>query len=200
MHRCPRLITIAADCRHSLQSSHAEFYRRACTYSHLDERFARYTRFFAAAALTNTVLAELSTHRARWICISRTTIGALITLGGLLEALNLSRARRLEVEAAAGGLDATFVQMEQSYVESVLRTWSRSSAPRYHQLIAELDGLLRVITTGRVPIPGSVHVRRYARVLRTVTLASGRCPSFASCDDRIKIGTALIHEARQIAP
>lgn len=179
---------------------HVEFSRRAHTYSRLDERFARHTRFFAAAALTNTVLAELSTHRARWICISTTTLGALVALGGLLEALNLSRAERLETEAVSNGLDAAFVEMEQSYVESVLRDWSRSCAPRHHQLITELDRLLRIVITGRVPFPASCNVRRYTRVLRAVTGASGHYPSFASCADRMRIGTALIHEASQLGP
>jgi len=177
-----------------------EFFRRACTYSRLDARFAAYTRFFAAAAMTNTVLAELSIHRARWLCVSRTTLGTLITLGGLLEVLNARAAAVLEERSAASGLDLAFVEMEQSYIESVLRTWSRSCAPRYHQLITELDSLLRVITAGRLPLPASANIRRYTRVLRTVSLESGRCPSFASCEDRIKIGTALIAEARRPAP
>ncbi len=177
---------------------YAEFSRRARAYSRLDERFAPHVRFFAAAALTNAVLAELATHRARWICISRTTMGALVTLGGLLEAINLRGAERLELATASSGLDAAFVEMEQSYVESVLRDWSRRCAPRHQQLISELDLLLRVVATGGMPLPGSANVRRYARVLRAVTAACGRCPSFASCDDRMRIGTALIHEARQL--
>jgi hypothetical protein len=175
-----------------------EFSRRAFTYSCLDERFARYTRFFAAAALTNAVLAELATHRARWVCVSRTTIGALISLGGLLEVINLRCARRLEVLPPSSGLDLTFVETEQAYVESVLRSWLRHSARRHNRIINELDRLLRGVATGPLPLPGSVAVRRYARVLRAVTMTSGHYPSFASCDDRIKIGAALILEARQL--
>jgi len=178
-----------------------EFTRRAHTYSRLDERFAGHTKFFAAAALTNTVLAQLSAHRVRWLCISRTTLGALMSLGGRLETVNLRCADQIGRPARPpGSLDASFIRMEQSIVESVLRNWARICAPRYHRLIAELDGLLQTVATGRLPLPNSPAVRRYADVLRSVTQTSGRCPSFASCEDRINIGTALIQEARRLAP
>lgn len=185
---------------HELATAQLEFSRRALTYSRLDERFAPHTRFFAAAALTNTVLAQLCAHRARWIYLSQTTVAALMTLGGMLETINLRRADRIEGEAmAARRLDASFIEMEQTFVESVLRSWARTCTPYYDQLIAELDRLLRAVATGFMPLPISADVRRYARVLRTVARTSGRCPSFAVRDDRINIGTALILEARQLA-
>jgi len=86
--------------------------------------------------------------------------------------------------------------MEQTFVESVLWTWARSCTRQYDQLIAELDRLLRTVSTTHVPLLISPDVHRYARVLRRVAQTSGRSPSFASCEDRINIGTALIHEAR----
>jgi hypothetical protein len=72
-----------------------EFRRRARDYQRLDRDLAVHTRFFAAAALTNTVLAELCVHRARWLWVSRATLSSLLTLGGMLEGLNLDRARCL---------------------------------------------------------------------------------------------------------
>ena len=184
-----------------------EFDRRARNYLHLDARLAAHNRFFAAAALTNSVLAELCTHRARWMWISQTTLGALLTLGGMLEPLNLRRADSLDAPGTsdAGGpsgasLDASFVEMEQAYVESVLCGWARSCAPRYNRLIAELDRLLLAVANGLLPPQCSPNVRRYEQVLRTVTRAAGRCPRFAICADRISIGKALIHEARQRQP
>ena len=185
-------------------SHHEEFDRRARNYRHLDARLAAHTRFFAAAALTNSVLAELCAHRARWVWISQTTLGALLTLGGMLEALNLRRADSLDTPGTsdAGGtsgasLDAYWVEMEQAYVESVLCGWARSCAPRCNRLIAELDRLLLAVANGLLPPRCSSNVRRYEQVLRSVTRAAGHCPRFAICADRISIGKALIQEARR---
>jgi hypothetical protein len=182
-------------------SHQEEFDRRACNYRHLDARLAAHTRFFAAAALTNSVLAELCTHRARWLWISQTTLGTLMTLGGMLEALNLRQAGSLDAQGISGAsLDASFVEMEQAYVESVLCGWARSCAPRYNRLIAEVDRLLLAVANGLLPPQCSPNVRCYEQVLRSVTRAAGRCPRFAICADRISIGKALIHEARQRQP
>jgi len=182
-------------------SHREEFDRRARHYLHLDARLAAHTRFFAAAALTNSVLAELCTHRARWMLISQTTLGTLLTLGGMLEALNLGRADTLDARGSSGtSLDASFVEMEQAYVESVLCGWGRSCAPRYNRLIVELDRLLLAVANGLLPPRCSPDVRRYEQVLRSVARAAGRCPRFAICADRISIGKALIHEARQRQP
>jgi hypothetical protein len=179
-------------------SHHEEFDRRARNYLRLDARLASHTRFFAAAALTNNVLAELSIQRARWMWISQTTLSALLTLGGMLEALNLRRAQSLDAESSSGAsLDSSFVEMEQAYVESVLRGWADTCVPRYNRLIAELDRLLLAVANGVLPPRCSPNVRRYEQVLRSVTRAAGRCPSFAICADRISIGKALINEARQ---
>lgn len=175
-----------------------EFRRRARHYGDLDARLAARTRFFAAAALTNIVLAELCSHRGRWLWISRSTVGSLLNLGAMLETLNLQRAARLASEGGSGPrLDASFVEMEQAFVESVLQQWAQDNAPRYRQLIAELDRLLRAVARGLMPVQCSADVRRYMRVLRSVRVTAGRSPSFADCTDRIRIGNALIEEARR---
>jgi hypothetical protein len=177
---------------------HEEFDRRARNYQRLDERLASRTRFFAAAALTNIVLAELCRQRARWIWISQSTLGTLMTLGALLEALNLQRAVSIQTEdGSPSRLDASFVEMEQTFVESVLRQWAQDRPPRYRRLIAELDRLLRAVAKGILPPQCSANIRRYGQVLRSVSQTSGRCPSFAICADRIRIGNALIEDARQ---
>jgi hypothetical protein len=182
-------------------SHREEFDRRARNYLHLDARLAAHTRFFAAAALTNSVLAELCTHRARWMWISQTTLGTLLTLGGMLETLNLRRADSLDAQGSSGtSLDASFVEMEQAYVESVLCGWARNCAPRYNRLISELDRVLLAVANGLLPPQCSPNVRRYGEVLRAVTRAGGRCPRFGICADRISIGRALILEARERQP
>jgi hypothetical protein len=176
---------------------HAEFARRAERYSSLDQRLAGYTRFFGAAALTNAVLAELCAHRARWIWLSPPTISAMMSLGGYLEAVNVNCARSIErAIRSPGSLDASFIEMEQVVVESILRNWARRCMPRYRQLIAELDRVLGVVASGWVPLRSSAHVHQYIKVLRVVKATAGRCPSFASCADRMRIGNALIAEIR----
>jgi hypothetical protein len=83
----------------------------------------------------------------------------------------------------------------------MLQKWSRDNVPWYRQLIAELDRLLRATchVTGRgvLPVQCSADVRRYMQVLRSVSVRSGRSPSFGDCADRIRIGNALIEEARR---
>jgi len=175
-----------------------EFQRRARYYRHLDAHLAARTRFFAAAALTNTVLAELCVHRGRWFWISRPTIGALLSLGGMLENVNSRRVACLASEGGSGdSLDASFVEMEQAFVESVLQTWARDRALQYRQLVAELDRLLRAAVRDLLPVQCSADVRRYMQVLRSVSMRSGRSPSFADRADRILIGNALVEEARR---
>jgi hypothetical protein len=180
-----------------IDSPHEQFDRRACTYQRLDERLGARTRFFAAAALTNRVLAELCVHRARWLWISRESIVALAALGAILEQFNLQRAQDIRHKMQSSTeLDFSFVQMEQALVETVLLRWARSDISRYQRLIAELDRVL-CAAAASLPIRGSLSVRRYARVLRLLTGTSGRCLSFGSRSDRISIGQALIEEARK---
>jgi hypothetical protein len=174
------------------------FARRARLYGQLDRRLEGYTRFFAAAALTNSVLAELCAFRARQLWLSGQTISALLALGGILERVNVDRARSIEGEGMAPqSLDESYIQMEQSTVEATMRDWSLTSTSRYQQLITELDRVLRAVGAGVVPFRSSVSIRLYADVLRAVTIASGRSLSFARCDDRINIGKALVQSARR---
>jgi len=182
------------------RSAYDEFAGRARRYCCLDERFLHRTRFFAAAALTNTVLAELCAHRARWLCVSPKTIGALAWLGGRLEAVNVDRASCLDREGGAPRwVDISFIEMEQTVVEAVLRGWAEACSPRYRHLINEVDGLLRAVSSGLLPLRCSGNVHRYTQVLRSVATTAGRCPSFAVREDRINIGKALIAQVRRAA-
>jgi hypothetical protein len=126
---------------------------------------------------------------------------ALVELGAILEGSNLHRARdiRGEKQPSAAALDATLIEMEQAIVESVLLGWAQSGAWRYRNFILELDRVLHAAAT-RLPIRSSVSVRRYARVLRLLTATLGRSLSFGSQGDRIRIGQALIEEARDSWP
>jgi hypothetical protein len=72
-----------------MEFTYEQFARRADTYQCLDECLGAHTRFFAAAALTNRVLAELCAHRAPWFPIS---CDSMVALGAILEKLNLQRA------------------------------------------------------------------------------------------------------------
>jgi hypothetical protein len=175
-------------------SPYEQFAQRAHRYRCLDEQLATRTRFFAAAALTNSVLAELCVHPARWLWISCDSIVALAALGGRLERANLERVRHIRHDTRSSmWLDCSFIEMEQVLVESVLHGWAQSCAPRYHRFISELDRIFHAVAAG-LPLRGSPDVRRYVRVLRSVTEKSGRYLSFASRNDRVRIGKALIQE------
>jgi hypothetical protein len=177
--------------------SRREFSQRAHRYHCLDERLAAHTRFFAAAALTNRVLAELCTYPARWVLISQTTINALITIGEMLEALNLVRASRIQQERVPPQeVDKSLIEMEQSCVEIVLRSWAAHRTVQHRQIVSELDQLLRAVTRGFLPVHGSRNVHKYVQILRLVTRSLGRYPSFTVRDHRVKIGLALVEAAK----
>jgi hypothetical protein len=101
-------------------SLYQQFAHRARGYRYLDEHLATRTRFFAAAALTNSVLAELCAHPARWLWISCDSIVALAALGGMLERANLERARHIGCEMRSSmSLDCSLIEMEQTLVDEL---------------------------------------------------------------------------------
>src|ERR1700748_3668793 len=94
----------------TLRQSHNEFARRAELYSVLDARFSDHTRFFAAAAWTNCVLSEVSSHWHVRLFLSFETLNDLCRLGTVLERLNLRWARRMSISAFHGqDLDGTLL-------------------------------------------------------------------------------------------
>lgn len=182
------------------ESTYEQFARRADTYQCLDQCLGAHTRFFAAAALTNRVLAELCAHRARWLWISCDSMLALVELGAILETSNLHSAKDIGgAKQSSAALDASLIEMEQAIVQSVLLRWARGGGWRYRNFISELDRILLAAAT-RLPIRSSISVRRYAQVLRLLTTRSGRKLSFGSQRDRISIGHALVEQARHTGP
>jgi hypothetical protein len=176
---------------------HWEFAGRARRYAYLDERLADRTRFFAAAAVTNAVLAELCAHRMRHLWLSDAAVDSLAILGRLLELVNLKRADCIEHEwRPSRWLDYSFIEMEQSVVELTLRRWA---LPQHRRLVTELDGLLRAVAQAHLPVGGSWNVQLYARVLRSLPLKLGRYPSFAVRGDRVEIGHELVRNVRRMS-
>jgi hypothetical protein len=180
------------------RSPRDQFAERAHRYERLDQALGGGTRFFAAAALTNRVLAELCAHRTRWAVVSASTIAALLELGCVLETVNVAWARSLLQQAGTcRGLDSRFIEIEQCIVERVLGNWARHRAQRYQHVVGEVDNLLRRVAAGLIPLC-SPNAARYRRVLKAVSAAAGRSPSFAVLQDRIRIGGALLEECRVI--
>ena len=178
--------------------TYGQFARRADTYQGLDECLGAHTRFFAAAALTNRVLAELCAHPARRLWISSDSMSALVALGAILEKLNLQRAQEIRghQQSSAASLDASLVEMEQAVVESVLLRWAQSGSWCCRSFIAELDRVL-LTAAASPPMRFSASVRRYVQVLRLLTATLGRNLSFGSQSDRTCLGQALVEDARQ---
>ena len=178
---------------------HGEFADRARRYGDLDARLANYTRFFAVASLTNAVLADLCSRRARCVWVSQTSIDALLVLGRILETINLHEvAEIVQNRSPSHSLDARLIEMEQGCVELVLESWARYGADRYSCLVAEVDALLRAASIGVLPLQGSPITRIYSQVLRSLTAANGRYPSFARRVDRVSIGHALVEQVRSL--
>jgi hypothetical protein len=57
---------------------------------------------------------------------------------------------------------------------------------------------LLAVGSGFLPLRPSIGMRRYADILRSVTLATRRSLSFARCEDRVNIGKAVVRSARRL--
>lgn len=182
----------------------ADFKRRARLYSELDRRLRPETRFYAAAALTNIVLAQLCIHRRGCVGLSCSTLTYLARLGGHLEQVNVGWAVEIArgrypastvQEMSAGipvGLDTALVRVEQAIVERHLGELGQADAPHHSRVVRQIDRILNWAPHWLSFLPGAHGTQAYGQVLRRVAMDVGRSLRFAVRDDRIRIGLALI--------
>jgi hypothetical protein len=170
-----------------------DFSRRAQLYACLDRSLAQHTRFFGAAALTNSMLAVLFSRHANCLPVSATTSQFLQHLGGYLEDFNLGRVKRIKNSETRGArLDVAMVQSEQAQVECQLNRLERSDATTYDVALTELDRILNSpgwLTTCGNLVAGATT---YRLALRTVRTALGRPIRFGDRFHRESIGWSLI--------
>ena len=171
----------------------AQFERRSALYARLDAQLCDRTRFFAAAALVNTVFARLS---GSWSAVhGRCSFDFLDEVGAALETYNLGCARSITLGPPGGDLDRALVCAEQRQLQHHLRV-HRAQYPRQWEFIRrQLNGLLNHRYAGclsRWCYPGE----DMARVLRKVRCHVGRELDFATEAHRVRIGLMLVEQIR----
>ena len=174
----------------------SDYCRRAELYRRFDTKFANSTRFFGAASMTTTYLANLSLPGAQLV-VSASTRTFLANLSGRLEALNVAAAKAIESGRLGGGrLDARVVHMEQTAVQGALNGIREQNPNSYTTLIKEVNGLLN--SSGALRALGSAYPSdaSYQRVLDGVRRDIGRNIDFSKQSDREAIGNALVGELR----
>ena len=181
------------------------FSQRAALYQHLDLHLAPQTRFFGAAALVNRALAELHGQPwARW-CAGAAAWGLLLQIGARLERVNLKAGERLLAHRRQGlrarcdvRLDEALVNWEQRQVELLLRKLRALDAATHQRALMRIDRLFRWATRAQRPREGAwpSASASVCQALRAVGVQLGRAASFGVCEDRRRIGRAIIVQLR----
>ena len=170
------------------------FAQRHQIYSQLDAKLAARTRFFAAAALTNAVLAEL--FRFLPGNALNDAYHLLSDAGGLLEAANVRFAHELEIDAGREReLDRSLVCREQGLLQSFLNTRMAGTC-QWWSTRAELNRLLNAQHYASVGALLLAQCRRYGEVLRGVRARLAVPLDFALESHRIQIGVGIIRHIR----
>jgi hypothetical protein len=169
------------------------FADRVKLYTALDEKLHLRTRFFGAAAVTNSALVELCSLPCPrvWRC----AIDYFGHIGSALEAMNVKWARCIEDGVLPkGNLDRTLVTLEQLEVERLLRR--HQSEPFHHRALDQINWLLQRAHSLARPLRHCPSIGTFRQVLGHMRARLGRPVDFALLDDRIGIGHALTRSLR----
>jgi hypothetical protein len=172
------------------------YLRRAALYAALDALLCNRTRFFGAAAQTNSVLGALLAPAC--IPLSGGTRHFLGEIGGQLEILNLSIARNIAMGLYPHqDLDQTMVQTEQSAVQSQIDEWCLHDPRRFDLVSRDLDELMNARSL--CSLFGRMHAAAssYLGTLSEVRRGLGRPIAFIRQEDRVSVGRALINRIRR---
>jgi RHS repeat-associated protein len=171
--------------------------RRAELYRQFDSEFRGQTRFFAAASMTVTMLANMSIPGFGGAFVSAGTRSFMAGLSDRLEQLNIGVARGLESGRIAGErLDQRIVHREQSVVQEQLNGLQRANAAEYNRLIGETNSMLNPRGAAAAAAGAYPSDRSYQQVLNGVRQDLGRDIDFSRQSDREAIGNALIDRVR----
>lgn len=175
------------------RSRAVEFERRAARYAVCDQILRTHTRFFAAAAIVNSALAEALAESPGAYFLPLGTTNFLATLSAYLEPYNVLFARRVPCMALRGpALDQWLVAHEQVLVE---RHLSRYPPRIGRAIIRDVDRLLwavAVLDLRRAASDGLARLVEATRILRT----RQGCLSFGQLEDRQRLGCLLASLAR----
>jgi hypothetical protein len=172
-----------------------DFERRSALYSRLDWQLCDHTRFFAAAALINTVFAMLFDV---WSAIRPARSFHFLTeVGAALETDNLRFAREIARHAPGDSLDYALVCAEQARLQRYVRAHQAQHPRQWEAIRTELNGLLNDrYVTAFFSRWGKGSGRLY-RALHEVRESLGTRLDFATESHRIRIGLRLIEHIRR---
>jgi hypothetical protein len=167
-----------------------QFDRRSALYALLDRELFSRTRFFAAAALTNAVLAQFFRFAPR--SRARPIYHVLNNIGSMLEAANVQFARNVRCQLATGErLDHYLVTCEQRLVQGYLDAHDSPNEVR-----GELNGLLNESHVASLFSRWLMGCHHYHCILRKIRREMRAPLDFANEVHRVRIGLALIHQIR----
>jgi hypothetical protein len=174
------------------------FQRRSAIYTRIDAQLSDRTRFFAAAAVINAVLANLF-DVISVICLPR-SFTFLSEAGLALESANLQYAAECgRGKPSACTLDYALVCAEQRLLQCYLQAYQVRRPLQWGYVRRELNGLLNdryAASLLSLLCKGSAG---FSRVLREVRADLGTALDVAIESHRIRIGLKLIEHIRDDA-
>jgi hypothetical protein len=178
-------------------SPSAEFARRSVLYSRCDARLCDHTRFFAAAAMVNAVLAKnfdvLPAVRAPH------SFSFLSEVGAALEIDNLTYARQISFRPLGKTFDYALVRAEQGRLQEFVRVHQERRPQEWGATRRELNGLLNDRYAASLFSRWCESTGGLFRVLRKVREQVRMQLDFADETHRIRIGLELIEHIRRDA-
>jgi hypothetical protein len=176
-------------------SPSAVFARRAALYTRYDVQLREYTRFFAAAATINAVLARLfsvfpAIRSPRSLCF-------LNEVGAALETENLVYASEVSRRPPGSALDQALVYAEQAQLQRCVYAQQVQRPQHWKSTRNELNGLLNGRYAASLFCQWCERSGRLSRVLREARGHLGMELDFATESHRICIGLKLIEYIRR---
>jgi hypothetical protein len=175
------------------------FAHRARVYHELDVQLQSRTRFFAAAALINSVLADLF----RFIRVQslQEAYGLLSDAGAVLETANVVWARELAQSARVDPeADQNFVRREQRLLQSFIESTDSANGCSRALVRADLNRLLNGRHWSLIGAPCIGQSRRFVRILTSVRSGLGSHFDFNLESHRIELGLAIVRDVRAQGP
>ena len=175
----------------------SEFARRFVLYTRLDGQFSDRTRFFAAAAQINAVLAALLEFLPG-IRGSR-SFRFLNEVGAALEVDNLAYARQICRRTPVRTLDHDLVCAEQWRLQRYVLLQQTRCPQQWEFIRSEINALLND-RYAAICLSRWCQGEELSRVLREVREHLGRELDFSTASHRIRIGLRLVEHIRREVP
>ncbi|WP_238325813.1 RHS repeat domain-containing protein [Bryobacter aggregatus] len=188
-------------CSTLIGNTKSGYCQRADLYANFDNLVSSKTRFFAAAHVATSQIADVAIPFAGTIGTSVKTRELLASINALLEGINTEAVGRVisgQMSGSGSVLDASLVHMEQTAVQKALDEFKRKDPAAYQTAVKELNALLnskggvfQELATGMGRAILSTD-RSYARLLKSIRKRIGRDIDFGSQEDREEIGLSLV--------